>query len=98
MQNLPQSSVFGEPDIRQSLVEACNCATIHFFVLPVPAMYLDDCGLVTIGIGIGAWATENFSPVCSESLHMLWVDAVPERMTDYFVGHHAEMPGISKTA
>ena len=95
---LPQNIVVGESDIGQSPVEAGYRAAIHFIVLHVPAVHLDDSGLVTIGVGIRRWATECLSPVSSESLDMLGMEAVAERMGDDVVGHHPVMPGIGKAA
>jgi hypothetical protein len=95
MQHLSQRIVFRESDVGQSLVEAGNRSAIHFIVLPVPAVHLDDGGLVTIGIGIRGRATECLGPVSGESLDMLGVEAVAECMGDY-VGHHPTMPGVSK--
>src|SRR5207249_7666468 len=40
----------------------------------VPAVHLDDGGLVPIGIGIRGRTTECLSPVSGESLDMLGVD------------------------
>ncbi len=59
----------------QSQVEAGDCTAIHFIVLPVPAMHLDDGGFVTIGIGIRTRATECLGPISGESLDMLGVEA-----------------------
>src|SRR5271155_1656059 len=67
-------------------------------MLSVPAVYLDDGGFVTIGIGIRGRAAECLSPVSGESLDMLGVEAVAERMGDYVVGHHPTVPGAGKTA
>src|SRR5258708_20883614 len=92
-----QSAAVGESDIGQSLVEAGNRAAIDFIVLPVSAVHLDDGGLVTIGIGICGRATECLSPVSGESLDMLGIEAVAERMGDLVVGHHPTMPGVGKT-
>ena len=64
---------------------------------PVPAMDLDDAGLVTIGVGVYAGATECLGSASGESLHMLGVEAVAERMADHVVGHHPTMPGARKT-
>src|SRR5882724_8866757 len=66
-------------------------------MLPVAAVHLDDGGLVTIGVGIRAGATECLGPVSGESLDMLGVEAVAERMADHVVGHHPTMPGAGKT-
>jgi hypothetical protein len=71
---------------------------IHFIVLAIPAVHLDNGGLVTIGIGIRGRATECLGPVSGESLDMLRVEAVAERMGDHIIGHHPTMPGFGKTA
>src|SRR6266566_1655513 len=80
------------------MVEAGNRAAIPFVVLSVAAVHLDDGGLVTIGVGIHAGATECLGPVSGESLDMLGVEAVAERMADHVIGHHPTMPGVGKTA
>jgi hypothetical protein len=49
-------------------------------------------------VGISAGATECLGPVSGESLDMLAVEAVAERMGDHVVGHHPTMPGASKTS
>src|SRR5262249_29830092 len=79
-------------------VEADNCTVIHFIVLSVSAVHLDYGGFVTIGIGIRCRATECLSPISGESLDMLRVEAMAERMGHNVVGHHPLMPGVSKTA
>src|SRR5229473_2040134 len=66
-------------------------------MLSVSAVHLDNGGLVTIEIGIRGRATECLSPVSGESLDMLGVEAVAERMGDLVVGHHPTMPGVGKT-
>src|ERR1700674_1411917 len=80
------------------MVEAGNRAAIHFVVLSVAAVHPDHGGLVTIGVGIRAGATECLGPVSGESLDMLGVEAVAERMADHVVGYHPTMPGAGKTA
>src|SRR5262245_35009049 len=67
-------------------------------MLSVPAVHPDDCGLVTIGFGIRARAAECLSPVRGESLDMLRMEAVAERMSDHVVRHHPTMPGVGKAA
>ena len=52
-------------------------------MLSVPGVHLDDGGLVTIGIGVRGRAVECLSPVSGESLDMLGVEAVAERMGDH---------------
>ena len=69
---------------------------IHFIVLPVAAMHLDDAGFVTVGIGIRSRTTECFGPIRCESLDMLGVEAMAKRMGDDLVGHHPLMPSVSK--
>jgi hypothetical protein len=49
-------------------------------------VHLDDGGLVTIGAGIRAGATECLGPVSRESLDMLGAEAVAERMADHLIG------------
>src|SRR5262249_3442778 len=53
---------------------------------------------VSIGVAISAGATKCLSPVSGESLDMLGVKTVAERMADHVVGHHPTMPNASKTA
>ena len=67
-------------------------------MLPVPAVHLDNGGLITIGIGIRGRAAECLGPVRGESFDMFGVEAVAERMGDLVVGHHPTMPGVCKTA
>jgi hypothetical protein len=98
MQHLSQRTVLGYSDIDQSLVETGNGTAIHFVVLAVAAVHLDDGGLVTIGIGIRAGATKCLGPVSGESLDMLGVEAVAEGMSDYVIGHHPTMPSVGKAA
>src|SRR5581483_6257294 len=82
----------------ESLVETVNRTAIHLIVLAVPAVNLDDGGLVTIRIGIRGRATECLGPVSGESLDMLGMEAVAERMGDNLVGHHPTMPCVGKAA
>ena len=98
MQHSSQNIVVGQSDIGQSHVEADNRTAIHFIVLTVPAVNLDDGGFVTIGIGICGRATECLGPISGESLDVLGVEAMAERMGHDVVGHYAIMPGVSKTA
>jgi hypothetical protein len=67
-------------------------------MLSVPAVHLDDGGLVTVGIGIRGRATERLSPVSGEPLNMVGMEAVTERMGDHVVGHHPAVPGVGKIA
>src|SRR5579863_2574725 len=67
-------------------------------MLSVPAVHLDHGGLVAIGIGIRARATECLGPVSGQSLYVLRVEAVAKRMGDHLVGQHSAMPGVGKTA
>ena len=97
MQRLSQRTIIGESGIDQRLVEANGCAPIHFVVLPVSAVYPDDAGLVTVGVGIRARSTEGFGPISGEPLDMPGMETVAERMADYFIGHYPAMPGLGKT-
>ena len=98
VQYLLQNIVVGQSDIGQSQVEADNRTTIHFIVLPIPAVHLDDGGFVTTAVGIRIGATECLGPVSGESLDMLGVEAVAERMGHNVIGHDPLMPGGGKTA
>jgi hypothetical protein len=98
VQHLAQRAVVGQSDIDQSLVKTANGTAIHFIVLAVAAVYSDDGGLVTVGVGIRGGATECLDPVCGESLDMLGVEAVAECMADNVIGHHPTMPGVGQTA
>jgi hypothetical protein len=98
VQHLAQRTVVGQADIDQSLVETGNGTAIHFVVYAVAAVHPDHGGLVTIGVGIRAGATECLGPVSGESLDMLGVETVAERMADHAIGHHPTMPGVGKTA
>ena len=51
-----------------------------------------------MGIGISSRATECLSPISGESLDMLGVKAMAERMGHDLVRHHPLMPGGSKPA
>jgi hypothetical protein len=95
---LSERRVAGQSDIDKSLIEASNRATIHFFVLSVSAVHLDDGGLITVGAGIGAGTPECLCPVSGESLDMLRVKAVTKRVADYFIGHCPLMPGPGQDA
>jgi hypothetical protein len=65
---------------------------------PVAAVNPDDGGLVAIGLGIHAGSTECLGPIRGETLDMLGMETVAERMADYFVAHHPPMPGSGKKA
>ena len=67
-------------------------------MLAIPAVHLYHGGLVTIGIGIRGGATECLSPVSRESIDMLGMKAVAERMADNLVGHHPTVPSLGKAA
>jgi hypothetical protein len=98
VQHLSQNSFAGKSHIGQSLVETSNRPAIHFLVLSVSAVHLDDGGFFAVGIGIRSWSTERLSPVSCKPLDMLGVEAVAEGMGDHLVGHHATMPSVGKTA
>src|ERR1700722_17127592 len=67
-------------------------------MLSVPAVHLNDNGLATIEIGIHGRTAECLSPVSGESLDMLWVKTVAERMGDHLVRHHPTVPGVGKSS
>ena len=96
MEDLPQSCVAGESDVRKSLIEAVDRTAIHFLVRPVAAVHSDDGRLVAIELGIRPGTAECFSPVGGKPLHMLRVEAVAEGVADYVVGHYPTMPGLGQ--
>src|SRR5581483_9026232 len=55
-------------------------------------------GFVTIEIGIRSGTAEGFGPISGESLDVLRVEAMAERMCDDVIGHHPFVPGFSQTA
>ena len=67
-------------------------------MLSVSAVHFNDAGFVAIHIGIFAGAAERFRPVHGESLSMIWMKAVTERMTHHFVAQYAVMPRMRKAA
>src|SRR6185437_2685150 len=84
--------------IDKSLVEAGDCATVHFFVLAVAAVHFDDSRLIAVALGIQGRAAKRLGPVSRQPLHVLGVKAMTEGMTDHRILHHAMMPGAGKTA
>ena len=84
MQRLSKRRVIGQSDVSQSLVEASDGSAIHLVVQPVAAVDPDDGGLVAIGLGIHAGSTECLRPIRGETLDMLGMETVAERMADYF--------------
>jgi len=92
VENLSQGQVLDQSNVRQGLVEAGDCAAVHFLVLSIAAVHPDDRGLVAIGVGVGAGPAECFGPIRRESLAVLWVDTVAERVADHLVGHNPAMP------
>src|SRR5262249_29524267 len=98
VQHLSQGGVVGQSDVSQSQVEASDGAAIHLVVHPVAAVDPDDGGLVAIGLGVHAGSTECLGPIRGETLDMLGMETVAERMADYFVRHHPTMPCSGKTA
>ncbi len=97
MQHLSQDGIAGKSHVVQGLVETSDRAAIHFVVLSVSAMHLDDGGFLAVGIGICGWSAEDLSPISCEPLDMFGVEAVAEGMSHYLVVHHATMPCGGKT-
>ena len=88
MQHLSQRFVVSESDISKGVIETGNRTAIHFAVLAVATVHLDDGGLVTKEARIRARATECLSPISGESLDVLggklWLNA----WATHVVGHH----------
>lgn len=97
VQHLSQRTI-GYPNIRESLVEAGNGATIHFVVFAVAAVDFDDRGFVTMLVAISSWAAKCLGPIRSQPLRVLRVKAMAKGMCDYIIGHHPAMPGVGKLA
>jgi hypothetical protein len=98
VQHSPQNIVFGQSDIGQSEVEASNRTAIHFIVFTVPTVYLDDGGFIAMGIGVRSRSAECLGPISGESLNMLWVEAMAERVGHDLVRHYPLVPSGSKTS
>ena len=96
MQHLAQNRIGGNSGIDQSLVETSNRAAIHFLVLPVPAVHLDDSSFVAVGSGIHGRSSKCLSPVSCEPLYVLRMEAVAEGMGYHLVCHYATMPRAGK--
>ena len=97
VEHLSQRRIVCQPDIDKRLIETHDRTAIHFIVLPVTAVHLDDGGLVTTIGGVCAGAAERLSPVSGEPLDMLRVETVTEGMANHSVGHDPLMPGMGKT-
>jgi hypothetical protein len=98
MQDFPKRIILGERGIGQSLVEAGDCAEIHFLMFAVSAVDSDDGKFVTKSTGIEVRAAERLSPVCRQPFHMLRVEAMAEGVGNHFIGQYPAMPRPGKTA
>jgi hypothetical protein len=97
VQHSSQLRVCGQADIGKGLVEASDCSAIHLVVLAVSAVHPNDCGLVAVGSRIGRRAAERLGPVRRETLDVMGVEAVAERMGDYVISQHSIMPSNGET-
>jgi len=79
------------------VVETVNRSAIHFPVLPIPAVYLDDTSFVTIGTGIRVWPAKRLRKISRQPLDMVGTEAMAERMRNHLIVHHPPMPGSSQT-
>ncbi len=96
VQHLSQHRVVGESDVSQSLVEANDGPAIHFMMHAAAAMDPHDGGLIAVGLRIHAGSTQCLGPIRGETLDMVGLETVAERVANYFVGHHPAMPGCGK--
>jgi hypothetical protein len=82
-----------DPHILQRLVEARDREAIHVHVRRVAALHPDDGGFVPIGLRVRRRTPEGLGPVAGESLGVLRMNAMAERMTDDRIAHDASVPG-----
>jgi hypothetical protein len=81
-----------QPNVLQSLIETSDSPAIHILVCTVATVDPHHRRFISVGLGVGGWPAEGLSPVRGESLRVLGMESVAERVTDYFVGHHAGVP------
>jgi len=89
---LPEGPVLGQSDVDQGLVEAGNRAEVHLLVWSVAAVHPHDRGFVAQGVGVGGGPAESLGPVGGESLAVLWVETMAERVANDLVGHDPVVP------
>ena len=92
VKHLSEPRVLGQPDIRQGLVEADDCAAVHLMVLAVATVHPHDRGLLAKGVGVCGRPAECLGPIGGQSLAVLGVESVAERVADHLVGHHSGVP------
>src|SRR6185369_3198994 len=96
VQRASEPFVAVESHILQGLVETGNCSLVHLFMQPVAAVDPHDGRLVTVLVRIHCWPTECLRPVRGQTLGMLRMESVAERMANYFVLQHTRVPGVSQ--
>jgi hypothetical protein len=96
VQHLPDGLGCVQPHIVHGLVKAGDRPAVHLLVRAVAAVDPHDRCLVSIVIGVGGWPAKSLSPVGSESLVVLGMESMAERVTDYLVRHHSGMPRLGQ--
>ena len=92
----PSQWLRGEPGVFQSLVETGDRTPVHLLVRAVSAVYPDYCSFVAVTLGVGVRSAQGFGPVGRESLAVLGMEAVAERVADDLVGHHPGVPCLGQ--
>ena len=82
--------------VLQGLVETGDRPLVHLLVRAVAAVDLHDKRLGSVRIGVRGRATEGLGPVRGESLLVLRMEAVAERVADHLVGHRPGVPRLGQ--
>jgi ubiquinone biosynthesis protein UbiJ len=92
VQHLAQPVVARKPGVLQRLIEARDCSTIHLLVNAVTAVHPHDRGLVAVLRRERCRPAERLRPVRGETLAVIGVKAVAERVAHQLVSHDPGMP------
>jgi hypothetical protein len=96
VQDLPERPGRFQAGILHRLVETLDRPPVHLLVRAVAAVHPHDRRLVSAGAGIGGRTAEGLGPVRGESLAVLRMESVAERVADDLVGHHPGMPRLGQ--
>ena len=86
-----------ELDVIHGAVEALNRPAVHLIVRAVAAVHANHGGLVAMLFAVGQRTAPGLAPVRRESLGVLWVEAMTERVRDNFIFHDPFMPRTGET-
>ena len=87
----------GELDVIHGAVEAFDRSMVHLLVKAVAAVHANHGGLVAVLFAVGQWTAPGLAPVRRESLCVLWVEAMTERVRDNFIFHDPFVPRTGET-